>query len=111
MNRLFECCTGYEAIEVLGKNWCVPATACCAAAPPHRRAKRRPTPHALLARCSRFLQFRGAFATKRHPLVDIAVTSGIRRAMSEVRAAGRRGGRSAAAATETPNRRRVAAAC
>jgi hypothetical protein len=26
-NRLFESCTGYNAIEVLGKNWCATATA------------------------------------------------------------------------------------
>jgi len=33
-NRLFESCTGYNAVEVLGKNW-------CAAATPGARARRR----------------------------------------------------------------------
>jgi ammonia channel protein AmtB len=35
---------------------------------------------------SRFLQFRGAFATETHPLVDNAVTERMRLAKEEVRA-------------------------
>jgi len=71
---MFEHCTGYNVLDVLGRNWCARGAALALL-------------HLCLtpARASRFLQYRGAYATARHPLVDTAVTSRLREAVTKVR--------------------------
>jgi hypothetical protein len=73
---MFEHCTGYGVLDVLGKNWCAPRPALA------RNAQALTRPPAR----SRFLQFRGAYATARHPLVDDSTTKTITATLARVRA-------------------------
>ncbi|TVU33442.1 hypothetical protein EJB05_25259 [Eragrostis curvula] len=72
VNRGFEDSTGYRAEEVLGRN--------CLHGETNKHAN-----HSLelVTEQNRFLQCRGPFAQRRHPLVDAAVVTGIRKCLEE----------------------------
>ncbi|KAJ8439591.1 hypothetical protein Cgig2_024178 [Carnegiea gigantea] len=84
VNTVFEVVTGYRAEEVLGRNWLAAQDSTSAL-----------YTYLLLgglgitlkpessSSSSRFLQYRGPFAKRRHPLVDAAVVAEIRRCLAE----------------------------